>query len=115
MICGQCRHCHRPPTRVTVIEKYTTSPFLPPPSVATTQVAFFAIFGNKLCKITRIFQGVDPSKADGSSANSKRSDSGSWDIWSALLQLTQSVNKADQISQEQWLRSLKVGRGPIGF
>ena len=30
MICGQCWHCHRPPTRVTVVERYTTSPFLPP-------------------------------------------------------------------------------------
>jgi Retrotransposon gag protein len=28
-------------------------------SVATTQVAFFAIFGNKLCKITKIFEELD--------------------------------------------------------
>ena len=26
-------------------------------SVATTQVAFIAIFANKLCKITKIFEG----------------------------------------------------------
>ena len=32
-------------------------------SVATTQVAFFAIFANKLCKITKIFEGVDPIKS----------------------------------------------------
>jgi hypothetical protein len=35
MICGQCRRCHRPPTRVTthksLINVLTTSPFLPPP------------------------------------------------------------------------------------
>jgi hypothetical protein len=35
----------------------------PADSVATTQVAFFAIFGNKLCKITEIFEGLDTIKS----------------------------------------------------
>ena len=32
-------------------------------SVATTQVMLFAIFGNILFKITKIFEGLDPIKS----------------------------------------------------
>jgi hypothetical protein len=55
-------------------------------------------------------------KADGSSANSKRSDQPflsyliSYKISSFLANFV-----ADQITQEWLIGSLRVGRGPIGF
>ena len=43
-------------------------------SVAMAQAVFFATLGNKLCKITKIFEELNPIKSWGSSANSKWSE-----------------------------------------
>jgi len=62
-------------------------------SVAMAQAMFFATLGNKLCKITKIFEELDHIKSQG----------------------VLSHFKATYISQEQLLGSLRVGRGPLSF
>jgi len=71
---------------------------------------FFATLGNKLRRITKIFEELDPIKSQGSSANSKRSEKLFLRYLSSFEMTWLESFQSHLISQEQLLRSLRVGQ-----